>query len=559
MVKRFLPAAAAVLLVCLVLASAVYAAATIVVTVDGAGADVGMYTALALNSSGNAVIAYFDNTDNQLILAVCNDAACSAPTIRLVSVTVGSQGTFTSLQLDSNDFPMISYYEFALAEDLHFVHCDDAFCTTFSDVRIDAANQVGSYTSLVLNGSGHAVISYYESSNGGNLKIAVCNDDDCTAPTVNTVDNSADDSGLFTSLQLDGSGFPVIAYYNANADSVMLAHCVDVFCAGAAATHTVDGSSFVGFDGISLELDASGFPVMSYYDLTNQRLMLAHCKDADCANPATINVVDDSANVGQYSSLELDGSLPVISYYDDTNGDLKVAFCSDPNCAAAVIQVVDSADNVGMDTSLVVGSAYISYYDITNGDLKFAFVPSPALPAGNQPQPEQRPASLPETGFRPNLVVSLPAQDVEYAATSMELAIPSLDLRATVVGVPLVDGSWDVSWLGDQVGHLEGTAWPTWVGNSVLTGHVWDADNTPGVFASLNRLAYGDIVEIHADGRTYLYEVRSTQLVAPGDLSVLAKNDGYAWITLLTCEGFDPTDNVYSYRRAVSAVLVSVE
>jgi hypothetical protein len=291
----------------------------------------------------------------------------------LVSVDVGSQGSFTSLQLDSNDFPMISYYEFAPAEDLHFVHCDDEFCNTLSDVRIDSANQVGSYTSLVLNGSGNAVISYYESSNGGNLKIAICNDADCTAPTVNTVDGSADDSGLFTSLQLDGSGFPVIAYYNANADSVMLAHCVDALCAGAAQIHTVDDSSHVGFNGISMELDASGFPVMSYYDVTNTRLKLAHCSDVNCAALPTINVVDDSGNVGQYSSLGLDGSLPVISYYDDApNFDLKVAFCSDPNCAAADIQVVDSTGDVGIDTSLVVGSAYISYHDVTNTNLKFA-------------------------------------------------------------------------------------------------------------------------------------------------------------------------------------------
>jgi LPXTG-site transpeptidase (sortase) family protein len=556
--SKSLTALVLVLAVCLLLAGVVHAASTIVVTVDdGGGGDVGEYSALALNSSGNAVIAYFDDTDNQLILAVCNDAACTAPTTTVVATDVGSQGSFTSLQLDSNGFPMISYYEFAPNEDLHFVHCDDAFCNSLSNLRIDAANQVGSYTSLVLNSSGNGVISYYESSNGGNLKIAICNDVVCTAPTVNTVDGSADDSGLFTSLQLDGSGFPVIAYYNANADSVMLAHCVDALCAGAANIHTVDNSSHVGFDGISLELDASGFPVLSYYDVTNTRLKLAHCTDVDCANPPTINVVDDSANVGQYSSLELDGSLPVISYYDDTNGDLKVAFCSDPNCAAADIQVVDSSGDVGVDTSLVVGSAYISYHDASNQDLKFAFVPSPILaPAQDD---EQRPSALPETGFAPDLAPLHSTSRPEYAATEMDLVIPSLGIHTRVVGVPFVDSQWDVSWLGSQVGYLEGTAWPTWVGNSVLTGHVWDADNTPGIFAGLGSLAYGDHIEIHADGRVYVYEVLSSRLVSPKNLSVLAADDGYAWLTLLTCEGFDPGDNEYSYRRAVSAVLVEVK
>lgn len=513
-----------------------------------------MYTSIAVNSSGYAVIAYFDDTDNQLLLAICNDLDCTAPTIRAVAPSAGPQGTFGSLQLDASGFPMISYYEFP-AEDLHFLHCDDALCLTFSDVAIDAANQVGSYTSLALNSAGHGVISYYDSGSGGDLKLAICNDADCTAPSIVTVDGGVEDRGLFTSLQLDAD-IPVIAYHEWDSRDVYLARCSDTACTGAS-INLVDGANDAGYDQISLQLDASGFPVLSYYDQTLTALKLAHCSDVDCSGAITINVVDNSAAVGQFSSMKLDGSLPMISYYDATNGALKLAFCQDADCASATIETVDDAGDVGWDTSLALGSSYISYYDVSNGDLKFAFVPSAVIAATNTAG-ASRPAALPETGFAQGRVTRLEKTEGEYLSTDMQLAIPSLGIEAEIVGVPAIDGAWDVSWLGGKVGLLEGSGFPTWPGNAILTGHVWDSYNQPGVFAGLNQLSFGDRIEIRAWGQTYIFSVRNSELLDPNDLNALNTVDDYSWITLVTCEGYNEATGEYAYRRAVRAVLVEV-
>ncbi|MBX3047941.1 MAG: class F sortase [Anaerolineales bacterium] len=166
--------------------------------------------------------------------------------------------------------------------------------------------------------------------------------------------------------------------------------------------------------------------------------------------------------------------------------------------------------------------------------------------------------ALPATGFAPGVVTDLGAPSVAYAASDLTLSIPKLGLNPDILGVPQGPNGWDVSWLSSgQAGYLYGTAFPTWAGNSVLTAHVWNADNTPGPFHALKTLQHGDRFTIAYGGNTYTYEVRSNQLVLPSSQRPLAESE-YSQITLVTCESFDPATGDYRYRRAVQAVLVDV-
>jgi LPXTG-site transpeptidase (sortase) family protein len=168
---------------------------------------------------------------------------------------------------------------------------------------------------------------------------------------------------------------------------------------------------------------------------------------------------------------------------------------------------------------------------------------------------------LPQTGFHPGIVSVLPKQPValHYSQQEMQLKIPRLGIDLPVVGVPKSADGWDVTWLGNNAGWLNGTAYPTWRGNSVLTGHVWDALNNPGPFAKLKNLKYGDQVLINAFGQNYVYEVRENRLVLPDQISDVIKHEEKTWLTLLTCENFDETIDNYSNRRFVRAVFVRVE
>jgi LPXTG-site transpeptidase (sortase) family protein len=169
--------------------------------------------------------------------------------------------------------------------------------------------------------------------------------------------------------------------------------------------------------------------------------------------------------------------------------------------------------------------------------------------------------AYPATGFAPGRVTSLPAQTVNYAGVDdMLLNIPSLGVQMPVVEVPKENGTWDVSWLGAKAGWLDGSAFPTWEGNSVLTGHVYDVNGQPGPFVSLAKLKWGDKVIVHAWGQEYTYEVRSVEEnVNPKDTRLLTKHEELPWLTLVTCHGYDEAKDTYLWRTVVRAVQIGVK
>jgi LPXTG-site transpeptidase (sortase) family protein len=165
---------------------------------------------------------------------------------------------------------------------------------------------------------------------------------------------------------------------------------------------------------------------------------------------------------------------------------------------------------------------------------------------------------LPETGFAPHRITDLSRVPREtYLQTKIILEIPSLGVNIPIVGVPRQNGEWNVSWLGRQAGWLEGSAFPSWNGNSVLTSHVYLSNGLPGPFVNLNKLRYGDRIIVHAFGQKYTFEVQTNTIVEPDDASAL-RHEESAWLTLVTCKDYDEKTNAYRKRVVVRAVLVSV-
>lgn len=96
-------------------------------------------------------------------------------------------------------------------------------------------------------------------------------------------------------------------------------------------------------------------------------------------------------------------------------------------------------------------------------------------------------------------------------------------------------------------GHIPGTAYPWFRGNTGISGH----RVTHGApFRLLNRLEKGDPIIIQARGKTMIFAVAWKKRVRPSDTSVLATTTQTA-LTLTTC---DPPFSA-RYRLVVRAVL----
>lgn len=178
------------------------------------------------------------------------------------------------------------------------------------------------------------------------------------------------------------------------------------------------------------------------------------------------------------------------------------------------------------------------------------------------PVPTPTPKTLPGTGFAPGVKSFLPIQPADKAYTSLGdlwLEIPRLGLQAPIMGVPPTANSWDVTWLSTQIGWLQGSAFPTWAGNSVLTAHVYDVNGNPGPFGNLNTLRYGDQIIVHAFGQQYIYEVQSTSTVSPNAVASVIKHEELPWLSLLTCQGYNEKTNSYKNRYLVRAIQVEID
>ncbi|HEU0297230.1 MAG TPA: sortase [Anaerolineales bacterium] len=337
------------------------------------------------------------------------------------------------------------------------------------------------------------------------------------------------------------------------------------------ATDSSGGSGpFTGSQAYSITINSS----LGYPSVVSTSLTTSYTGTGPGSFVATFNkAVDDPA--GNTGTDDVTNPANYLLVNKGTNGVANTATCAggvvaDDTQVAVTSVVYNNAtfqSTVTLVSSLPVGSYRLficgttSIVDLAGNPLNggtdyiFDFVVQAV-----QAAPRAVSAGLPTTGFPQNEITALPLQpaDKAYAPTDLWLEIPRLGVKMSIVGVPQTNSGWDVTWLNKDAGWLNGSAFPTWKGNSVITGHVWDALNKPGPFAQLKGLKYGDQIRIHAFGQVYIFELTENNLILPSSTTTVFKHADKPVITLVTCEDYKEASQTYSYRRMVRAVLVSV-
>jgi len=119
--------------------------------------NLGYYTSLELDAQGRPRISYYDEGNGCLRYAWHDGSEWH---IEVVDDT-GDVGQYTSLALDAQDLPHVSYFDYT-NEDLRYARFDGARWLT--ETVDGGPGSAGAHTSLVLDGQGHPHISYFGTS-----------------------------------------------------------------------------------------------------------------------------------------------------------------------------------------------------------------------------------------------------------------------------------------------------------------------------------------------------------------------------------------------------------
>jgi hypothetical protein len=234
------------------------------VDVDG---SVGWYTSLALDSEGKPHISYVDYDTHDLKYIYHNGTSWTVPQV------VGSAGNTTSLVIDSSNNPHICYNDYSNYS--YYLTCTHYNGSSWDEPEIVDPTYVD-YISLAIDGSNHLHVSYWASFPVADLKYAYYDGAGWSVQTVlggrcsgtgtpcanNDVcpsgETCAGDVGMHSSLALDSNGNPHISYNEYETDT----HNYVYHNGSSWVEPQVVKSSLVGYS--SIAIDGTGTPHISY-------------------------------------------------------------------------------------------------------------------------------------------------------------------------------------------------------------------------------------------------------------------------------------------------------
>ena len=284
----------------------------------------------------------------------------------------GLVGYANSIGLSKEGFPIISYHHLN-AGDLKLAYCENIDCSSAKIQLLDWAGDFGYFTDIAVGNSGKVYISYLDRKNG-DLRVIRCLDYKCGRAQINVIDKGTGKAGYvgeYNSIDITKQGHPVIGYFDNNFNNLKLAICEDTDCYRSVIKH-VDTEGMVG-EYLDLTLDNdTDMPILAYQDRTNMQVKLIRCSDLYCDNYES-SIIDDVAKRGGDISIFQDTSNTLyISYYDFNLNYLKLAICKDSNCNEnkTIIKLIEAKILPGIFyswNSLIVnnsGNVLISFYDM---------------------------------------------------------------------------------------------------------------------------------------------------------------------------------------------------
>lgn len=330
------------------------------------------FSSLKFDAYGNGHVSYVAPAANELRYGFWDHTLK-----KWYTTVVDRTGGFCALVLDSHQRPHISYLGYGGG--LAYARWDGA---SWQKEKIPIpARTIGFYTSIALDQNDYPIISFYEADNAegerlARLRTVVWNGNFWA---LRTVDNTPG-SGKFNSIAVDSKGHPQIAYADLNNESGSVRYArwdgeawkTEVMEGAGSSSSFREDQGIQECESISMVLGKDDTPHITYTDAS--RLLVKYATKID--GHWKIEVVDSLGKVAypDRNGIGLDDEgRPYISYYDVWSGILKLAHRKGSKWVTEVVE----RGSAGLQSSLQLdhGTIWLTYADEGSGELKFARKP----------------------------------------------------------------------------------------------------------------------------------------------------------------------------------------
>jgi hypothetical protein len=326
--------------------------------VDDTGA--GQYSSLKIDTDGNAHVAYVVESTHGLKYGFWDHKLK-----RWFTMPVAGGASFCSLTLDSKQRPHLSYADFGTGKGamLRYVYWDGASWKG-QGIPIKTADVIAYYTSIALDRNDRPTISFYnyEGSGGGfvlTMRTASWNGSYWESRTV----DGTYGSGKFNYIASDTAGRPHLVYANVGAMNASLRYARwDGDRWRAEILEGADHAYYV--ESVAIAIDSRDTPHITYTDVVNQVVKYATRQGGKWSFQRVDTLLRRRYPDRNGIALDVEGN-PFISYFDAATGLLKVASKSNDKW---LTEVVDQSFS-GYTSSLQIarGVLWVTYCDDSGG------------------------------------------------------------------------------------------------------------------------------------------------------------------------------------------------
>lgn len=294
------------------------------------------------------------------------DANAPFTTDDVVEAVPNSFNVPVTMELDSDDRPAILYFQDAAgpspttgAVRLH--RCNDVNCDSGSDTEIASGLSRSIAIGLVLDGSGFPVIAYWVSG-ASQVQVIRCDNRDCTgSKTPHPVTGRWGSTGAIIDIELTGNLPAMVLNVPPN---TALVRCLLPDCSTGATSNTLPTSGSLP----QLEFTSGELPVITVQSFaTNRGFEILSCDDPLCADEAEMSAtLETDTSLGYNASLILDAlDRPRIAYGNNMNSLLKLAMCADSACSGSTIfrtvTTGTTLGHTGNGIALHAGNVVVAY------------------------------------------------------------------------------------------------------------------------------------------------------------------------------------------------------